>query len=195
MHAATVAQLVTADEFADMPDPPDGSRLELVRGAIVTMSRPQSLHGFVCVKVGRIVGNYVDDNGLGWVLSESGVITERKPDTVRGPDVAFWSFDRMPTLPKKYADIAPDLAVEILSPSNTRKEIRAKIREYFFNGSKLVWVVDPEAETLSVYREPDASTTLEGEREVACDDVLPGFRCRVSDLFRLPQPKPQAPAA
>src|SRR6202011_4184777 len=98
---ATIAakQLITAEEFARMPDPPDGSRQELFRGEIVTMPPPGARHGFCCLEVGSRLRNFVKEKNLGFVTSnDTGFITERDPDTVRGPDVSYWSRERLPEL-------------------------------------------------------------------------------------------------
>ncbi len=97
---ATVQQsLITLSEFEKMPNPDDGSILELVRGEIVVVPPPKGKHGIVCQRMGRFLGNFVDPQKLGWVTTnDAGVLLERDPDTVRGPDVAFWSIKRQPEL-------------------------------------------------------------------------------------------------
>jgi Uma2 family endonuclease len=120
----------------------------------------------------------------GWVTSnDTGVILERAPDTVRGPDVAFWSITRQPTIPEGYFEIPPDLAVEVLSPDDRRKDVRAKIKEYLFYGVKLVWLVDPETRIVTVYRESPRGVELDEDDLLDCGEILPGFTCKVSDLF------------
>jgi Uma2 family endonuclease len=113
-------KLITAEEFARMPDPPDGSRQELVRGVIETMPRPSTYHGGCCSRIGRRLANFVEDNNLGHLAcNDAGFITERDPDTVRGPDLSFWTRGRLPELPKEgYVSIAPDLVVEVVSPND-----------------------------------------------------------------------------
>jgi Uma2 family endonuclease len=131
-----------------------------------------------------VIGNYAAPRKLGWVTSnDAGVILERDPDTVRGPDVAFWSILRQPEVPEGYFEIPPDLAVEVLSPDDRRSKVRDKIREYLANGVTLVWLVDPESRAVTVYArtlrgmELDTTDTLDG------GDVFPGFSCQVADLF------------
>ena len=181
--SALATALMTAEEFAALPNPADGSRQELVRGKVIQKPPPQGRHGFVASKIDRKVGNFVDDHKLGWIVVESGVILERDPDTVRGPDISFYSIERHPEPPDRYFEIPPDLAVEVLSPDFRRSQVREKIREYVSKGVKLVWLVDPEAKTVTVYRgslrgmEYDESDTLDG------GDVLPGFTCPIADLF------------
>src|SRR5881397_1955565 len=94
---------LTAEEFFLLPDPPDGSQQELVRGEIITMPPPGGMHGVTCLKVGRKIGNFVDEKNLGTVASnDTGFITERSPDSVRGPDVAYWSKKRLKDVPVGY---------------------------------------------------------------------------------------------
>jgi Uma2 family endonuclease len=109
--------LLTAEQFAERPDP--GYPEELVRGRIVPMSMPKPRHGEICNKAGRILGNFAEDRDLGRVLSnDTGVITERGPDTVRGADISFYSFARVPKgpLPDRYLDTPPDLVVAVRLP-------------------------------------------------------------------------------
>lgn len=175
---------VTIAEFERMPDPADGSRLELVRGEVVVMPPPKGKHGICCSRIDRLIGNFADAHKLGWVTTnDTGVVLERGPDTVRGPDVAFWSITRQPAIPEGYFEIPPDLAVEVLSPDDRRKNVRAKIKEYLFYGVKLVWLVDPETRTVTVYRGSPRGTELDEEDELDGGDVLPGFLCKVADLF------------
>lgn len=183
---ATVAEkLLTAEEFARLPNPPDGSRQELVRGVIVTMPPPGFRHGLRQVRVCTLLDQYGRSSGRGRVTAESGVITERDPDTVRGPDAAFWSIDRLPLdlEPEGYPDVAADLCVEVLSPSNNFRRIREKIREYFARGVRMVWIIDPEDRTVTVYRTPDEGRLLHENAMLDGEDVLPGFSCRVAELF------------
>src|SRR3954465_1283964 len=99
MTTATGATQLTAEQFARLARPEDGSLQELVRGVIETTPPPGFLHGVCCNRVGRKLGNFVDDNRLGFVTNKSGVIVDRNPDTVRGPDVAYWSRERLPAPP------------------------------------------------------------------------------------------------
>jgi Uma2 family endonuclease len=184
MSTITPKKLLTAEEFFLLPDPDDGSQQELVRGEVVTMPPPGGMHGVACLRVARRIGNFVEDNNLGTVTSnDTGFITERSPDSVRGPDVAYWSKDRLPMVPVGYIEIAPDMLVEVLSPSNTSKQIRAKLKEYFATGVWLVWVIAPEDRTLTIYRTPDEGRVLHETATVSGEDVLPEFTCRVSDLL------------
>jgi len=184
MSVITPKKLLTAEEFFLLPEPTDGSQQELVRGEVITMPPPGGLHGVGCVKVVRRLAGYVEDNHLGVVTcNDAGFVTERAPDSVRGPDVAYWAKERLPVVPTGYIEIAPDMLVEVLSPSNTSKQIRAKLKEYFAKGVRLVWVIAPEDRTLTVYRTIDEGRVLHETAKVTGEDVLPDFTCRVSDLL------------
>jgi Uma2 family endonuclease len=175
---------ITIAEFERMPDPADGSKLELVRGEVVVMPPPKGKHGICCQRIGRFLGNHVEPAKLGWVTTnDTGVVLERGPDTVRGPDVAFWSIKRQPEMPEGYFLIPPDLAVEVLSPDDRRKDVRAKIKEYLFYSVPLVWLVDPETRTVTVYSGSMRGTEFDENDTLDGGDVLPGFSCKVSDLF------------
>lgn len=183
---STIAEkkLLTAEEFLLLPDPANGFQMELVRGEVVTMPPPGGLHGVSCSKADRRIGNFVETHDLGVVTAnDTGFITTRDPDSVRGPDVAYWSKERLPEVPVGYIEVPPDLVVEVLSPSNTTKQIRAKLQEYFARGVRMAWVIAPEDRTLTVYRTPDEGRLLHETATVTGDDVLPGFECRVGEMM------------
>jgi Uma2 family endonuclease len=181
--SAIATKLITAEEFMNMPEPADGSKQDLVRGEIVTMPSPKGMHGIIQSKVDRLIGNFVDEHRLGWTVTESGVILERDPDTVRGPDVAFYSIQRQPNPPEDYFEVPPDLAVEIRSPSDRPGRIREKIRDYVANGVRLIWVVDPADRTVTVYAGRNRGVVYDESDTLDCGDVLPGFSCQVSQFF------------
>jgi Uma2 family endonuclease len=182
---ATVAhKLITAEEFFGMHGDPN-LKLELVRGEVVTMCRPGFRHGYVQARIARKLDDYCMATQFGRVTVESGVVTERSPDSVRGPDVAVWSYALLPKeqTPVAYPEVAADLCVEILSPSDRPGEVKEKMREYFKRGVRMVWVVDPEDRAVRVHRTPDEGQLLYESATLSCDDVLPGFSCRVAEFF------------
>jgi Uma2 family endonuclease len=182
---ATVAQKpITAEEFFLMPGDPNGHQ-ELVRGEVITMCRPGFRHGLIQGRVYQKLNDFASAHHLGRVTVDSGLITERGPDSVRGPDVAYWSFERLPAdqEPVGYPDVAADLCVEILSPNDRPGETKRKIREYFARGVRMVWVIDPEDRAVRVHRSPDEAQMPYESATLGGDDVLPGFTCRVADLF------------
>jgi Uma2 family endonuclease len=182
--ASAGTKLVTIEEFEKIPDPPDGSLLELVRGEVIVMPSPKAKHGVICSEIARLLGNIVKPAKLGWVTAnDAGVILEREPDTIRGPDVAFWSITRQPAMPADYFEIPPDIAVEVLSPDDRRKEVREKIKDYISHGVRLVWLVDAETRTVTVYHGSLRGTELDETDTLDGGDVLPNFSCTVADLF------------
>ena len=181
---STTVQLVTADELFLMPK--DGSRYELVRGELRKMSPAGSEHGAIIVNLTVLVAQHVKANNLGVCFgAETGFRLGSNPDTVRAPDLAFVSRERIPEsgVPKKFWQGAPDLAVEVLSPGDTVYEVDEKVEEWLAAGTKAVWVVNPKRRSVSVYRSmTDVRRLLEGD-ELEGGDVVPGFRCGVAELF------------
>ena len=117
--------------------------------------------------------------------AETGFWTERNPDTVRAPDAAFVSNERLPAegLPRGYFQGAPDLAVEVVSPGDSAAEVRGKAEEWLQAGARLVWLVYPESRAVTVFRSREDVRTLASTDELTGEPVLPGFRCRVEELF------------
>lgn len=185
MSSAAPPKLLTADEFFRLPEPADGSKQELVRGEIVTIPRPQFRHGEVQASIASLLVTYARSKKLGRVTVESGVVTEEDPDTVRGPDVAFWSTVRFPNaeIPETYPRSPADLVVEVLSPHDSRRKMVAKVREYLTHGTRLVWVADPEDRTVTVYSQTGEGRVLWDDKTITGEDVLPGFECRVAEFF------------
>ena len=181
--SAVLTKPITAEEFARMPNPVNGARQELVRGEIIEMPPPQGRHGYLQVEFAAILRQFVKPNKLGWIVTESGTILERDPDTVRGPDVSFYSIGRRPDPPDAYFDIPPDLAVEILSPSARCKQVREKIAEYLAMGVRTVWLVDPDANTITVYAGTMRGVEYGPADTIDAGDVIPGFTARVAEFF------------
>ncbi len=182
---ATLAKkLITAEEFLLMPDPGDGFKRELVRGVIVMMSPAGGRHGVCCAKIIRRVGFFVDAHELGHVMAnDTGFVSERGPDTVRAPDIGFWSRERLPNVPVGFVDIPPDLAIEVVSPFNTVTQMRRRVRDFLAKGVRLVWVIDPENRTATVYRTGEPPRELEETDTLIGEDVLPGFTCKVAEML------------
>jgi Uma2 family endonuclease len=178
---------MTAEEFARRPEPEDGSREELVRGEVVTMPPPNFRHGEIAVQIGFLLKSFLRQNPLGRVVGETGVRTEQGPDSVRGPDVSYWSFKRLPKSQRiaTYPKVAADLCIEIRSPSNSPRKIRAKVAEYLRAGVRIVWVVDPRDESVTVYHRAGRGVILSDDEILDADDILPGFSCPVSQFFEV----------
>jgi len=146
MVVSTTGQLFTAEEFAILPPPIDGSQQELVKGVIVAMPPTSFYHGQCCGEIAYRLNHHVRQSKTGYVTTnDSGVIVERSPDTVRGPDVAFWTRERLPDPPRKgYPSVVPDLVVEVLSPSDVFTQVHRKVQEYLAAGVRLVWILATE---------------------------------------------------
>lgn len=182
--SVTSPPLMTAEEFAERLDP--GYPEELVRGRIVPMTMPKPRHGKICNKAGRILGNWAEERDLGHVLSnDTGVITERNPDTVRGADIAFYSFARVPKgpLPDHYLDTPPDLVVEVLSPSDRWPKVLAKVAEYLDAGTTVVVVLDDQRRLAHLYRADGTTRLLGADEELTLPDLLADFQVRVGRFF------------
>jgi Uma2 family endonuclease len=182
---ATVASaLLTADEFGKRPDP--GYPEELVRGRIVGMPQPGRRHGQVCGQSYYLIRQYVQEHDAGHVLSnDSGVITERDPDTVRGADVAFYRYARLPRGPLSdgYGPEVPDLIIEVKLPSDRWREILANVVEYLNAGVVVVIVLDPEPQTATIYAADAPTRVLEADAELTIPEILPEFRILVGRFF------------
>jgi Uma2 family endonuclease len=183
-------ELMTAGQFWDYCQLPENQNrwLELVRGEVIEVPRPTRRHGVVALEIGYLLRKYVEQIGRGYVASnDSGVILEEEPDTVVGPDVAYYTdantFDE---LHPKWGEEPPLLAVEVLSPNDKPSKVNEKIADYLRNGVKMVWLVDYENRKVTVYRPDRSLVVLSENHELFGDEVLPGFTCRVGDFFRLP---------
>jgi Uma2 family endonuclease len=177
----------TADDLLRMPD---GDRFELVDGKLVE-THMGTQASYIGSRLIRILGNFCEDPFLGWVLPPDTTyqFLPARPNLVRKPDVSFIRLGRLPnnTLPEGHARIAPDLAVEVVSPNDLYYEVEQKVAEYRSAGVRLIWVVVPPTRTVLV-RRLDGSIGEVGEAgELDGEDVVPGFRCPVRDLF-LPPP-------
>ena len=181
---ATSAKLMTADELLEVRD--DGSRYELIEGELVELVPPGAAHGFVASNAGATLREFVRPRRLGAMFAaETGFVISTDPDTVRAPDAAFVASDRLPEggLPLTYLRMAPDLVVEVVSPSDTASDVHCKVCAWLNAGCRLVWVIYPETRSVTVYR------SIEDVRILASDDaldgtpVLDGFSIRVSELF------------
>lgn len=181
MVVAVVVTLVTADELFEMGD---AFRGELVDGVLIEMPPPGPLHGRIASKIVRVFGR-LEDTGLGLVVVECGFILRRNPDTVRGPDVAFFARERVPPtgFPVAYWDVLPDVVVEVMSPSNTPAEVQAKIREWLEAGVRLVLVVYPETRSVEAIRSLQDRRRLSIEDILDAGDVLPGLTFPVAQIF------------
>jgi len=173
---------ITGDELLAMGDI---GPCELIEGRIVPMTPTGGEHGVIESNLSRHLGNFVVDRKLGKVMNgEVGIFTRRRPDSVRGADIAFVSRERLADRPAKgFLTVAPELVVEIVSPSDRWQEMRQKIEEYFAIGVQRVWIVEPDNRDVLVY---SASTEMRklGEGDLLTGEgVLEGFSLPVAQLF------------
>lgn len=181
---ATTEKLVTAGELRRLPEPPDGSRYELFEGELIEMAPAGGRHGACCAAVSSILHRYAKQRSTGHVVSnDTGVFTEKDPDTVLAPDLAYWSRARLSEMPEGFVEIPPDLAVEVVSPGDSQSYVHRKVLHYLDHAVSLVWVVDPKTRTLTTYRSRHDVSILGEAEEIAGGDVLPGFSCRVREFF------------
>jgi len=159
-------------------------RTELVRGRLIVREPAGFRHGVIAMELARRLADFVKTHALGVVVaSETGFTLARNPDTVRAPDVGFIQATRVPRpLPRGYAEIAPDLAAEVLSPDARAGEVLAKISDWLNAGCQLVWIIDPDRRMARVYRADGSESLLSADAALDGEDLLPGFTCRVDDL-------------
>lgn len=187
---ATVATTLTAQEFFAWVQLPEnrGRKFDLVRGEGVEMTKPGKRPGFGCGNIARILGNFAFARKKGYVCSnDTGMIVETDPDTVRGPDIAFFEdAEHFEDLETQFARTPPLLAVEVLSPSDTLGNVMRRVKAQLRFGTRLVWLVDPEARNVTVYRPGQEPYVIEETQEITGDDVLADFHCQVGDIFTMP---------
>ena len=183
---STGTMLTTAADLLAMAASDDGQRYELVKGDLREMAPAGGTHGKIAFSIASIIAAHIRGKDLGeGFTAEAGFVTGRNPDSVRAPDVAFVSKERLPEgrVPEGFVEAAPDLAVEVVSPRDTAAAIQAKIEEYFAAGSRLVWVVHPASRSVTVYRSlHDVEVLLEGAI-LDGRPVFEGFRVNVDELF------------
>jgi Uma2 family endonuclease len=185
---STVTTQITAEEYSRMHfDVPT----ELVRGEIYYpygedgMTRPGYRHGIICVNVAVALTIWNKKSRLGRIASnDSWITTHHDPDSVRGADVAYMREDRLPEgkVPDGPSDAVPNLCVEVVSPSNSMKQMREKAAEYLAAGAEEVWIVDPKSQTVQVYRQDSPPRLFDSVDELT-SAVLPEFKVPVSEFF------------
>lgn len=176
--------LISLEEFARLPAA--DCRLELVRGMVLREPPAGYEHGRLGIRIGSLLECFVRERGLGEVVgTDVGFILFEDPPTVRAPDIAFVAAGRTPAGESHigFAPFAPDLAVEIVSPSNSAVEIRARVFDYLDAGTRLVWVVEPGSRTITSYSSPEELRVLHMGEVLDGAEVLPRFRASVSEIF------------
>ena len=183
-HPAIAQKPTTAAELIQLPE--DGNRYELVRGELVAMAPAGFLHGVIVDRIGRRIGDYVEQYSLGVsTAAETGFQIERDANTVRAPDYAFVSHERLAGRAPAtgYADVIPDLVVEVVSPNDLNSDVEAKVAMWLAAGVRLVWVVDPAERTVASHHEHGPVATYGAADTLPGDPVLPRFTCSVADIL------------
>jgi Uma2 family endonuclease len=175
-------RLITAEEFERMPS---SERYELVEGRLVPMSPVNADHGRVVAQIAYLLKAHLKNRPVGIAVVETGFTLASDPDTVRGPDLAFLCHDRAPAPGTRgFPRIAPDAVFEVLSPDDRQSEVRTKIGQYLASGVRVAVVVDPGDRSVVVHRPRAPRVMLRANSDVLdLADAIPGFSCRVSDIF------------
>jgi Uma2 family endonuclease len=178
------AQRYSVADYEQLADD-DAVTIELVQGFLVREPAPGAEHGRIQTRIARLLDEYAEAGGRGVVLSNAGFLLVEHPPTVRAPGVAFIARSRAPSgvLEPGFWRGAPDLAVEINSPSNTASDTLQKVSDYLDAGVRLVWVVDPPTATVTVYRSRQDIELLPRDSTLDGGVVLPGLRLTVADLL------------
>jgi Uma2 family endonuclease len=186
--AVITKQAVTAEQFWEMPEIP-GKRFELVDGELVAMPTAGALHNVIVPVLNHLLYTFVSARNLGLVLGDNtSYLLHRNPDRVRIPDLSFIAWGRIPAegVPEGLWFVAPDLAVEVVSPTDRVADVYRKVDQYLESGVRLVWVLWPQPQTLSVHVAGEEARELSAKDGLDGGDVLPGFAVRVGNLFALP---------
>jgi Uma2 family endonuclease len=184
VSVSTSTTLISAEAYLRMPD--NGQPTELVLGEVITMPPPTPRHGEICFRVGYLLQRYLDDRPLGRIVTnDAAVITERDPDTVRGPDVAFYSYVRVPKgpLPLGYLHVPPEVVFEVRSPSERWGEIVGKVAEYFAAGISVVCVLDEEKLSAHVFSADATPRFVGADQELTLTENFPDLRLIVRRFF------------
>lgn len=179
-------ELLTADEFWELPEPPHGGRMELVAGRVVTEMPVGERHAALAVELGALLLAFVKLHRLGRVYVELGHRLFTNPDTVRAPDVSFLAGVQDRPLSERYIADAPTLAIEIMSPDDRESDVALKVEEYFDAGAERVWIVRPRNKTLTVHRPGgDAHTYTVRDTLTSADAAFSteGFGLNLEELF------------
>ena len=180
----TKTKLITADELLALYS--KGVRGELIRGELCETMPSGGRHGEVVMRAGFFLNGFIMPRRLGRLAgSDSGVLIERDPDTVREPDIAFISAERLPLDIEVtgYYEVVPDLIVEVVSPSDSPREVMDKALMWLSFGARMVWAVNPESRSVDVYRPGERTISLTESDTLDGFDILPSFTCPIADLF------------
>ena len=181
---AVATALLTIEEYIALPD--TRYPTELVRGRIVELPPPKSRHGQICVRIIYLLMQYLDGKNLGHLLSnDSGIITERNPDSMRGANIAYYSYAKVPKgpLPEGYLQVPPELIFEVRSPGDRWRNVLTKAAEYLEAGVELVVVIDPADESAHLFHSDRAVERLSADDTFRAPTILGDFEVQVARFF------------
>jgi Uma2 family endonuclease len=181
--SSVLHQLLSSQDFWQLPD--EGTRRDLVRGEVIETMPPGGQHGAIAVVLAMLLRIWTKRNAGGYVGVEAGYILARNPDTIRGPDVSYVQAKRIPPagIPEGFWDLAPDLAVEVVSPNETAEDVREKVRDFLHAGTPLIWTIYPRTREVIVHTPDGLARTFSPGDTLVFPDILPGFTCTVAELF------------
>jgi Uma2 family endonuclease len=183
MTPTVAAPLMTAEEFVRQYA---DERVELVNGRVEEMPMPSTRHGRICLLIARLIDEFAEAYGLGRAMSNDSFIKTREgPDSVRGPDISYYSFERLPKgqVPEGLLPVSPDLVVEVRSQSDNWPKLIRKANEYLNADVRVAVIVDPEAVAITVLRAAELPQVFDNGDDLVIPDVLPGFTVPVRRIF------------
>jgi Uma2 family endonuclease len=181
--SSVLHETMTARDLWQLPA--IGTRRELVRGEVIDTRPPGGQYGAIAVILAMLLRLWTRRSAGGYVGVEAGYILAHDPDTVRGPDVSYVRADRIPPsgIPEGFWNLAPDLAVEVVSPNETAEEVREKVRDFLGAGTPLVWTIYPRTREVIVHTPDGLARTYGSSDTIEFPDILPQFTCAVTELF------------
>jgi Uma2 family endonuclease len=182
--ATMLSAPVMLEEFARLPK--DGACHEMSAGELLTLPPPKSLHSRLCRFVFLRIEAALGPLGMSEAFQETGYILSRNPLTIRQPDVSVLSLQRIRGAnPDSYFEGAPELAVEVVSPSDSAEDLEIKTKQYLQSGARQVWILYPKTQTVHVFSSGTAAVILERDQTLEGGDLLPGFSVPVASLFAI----------
>ena len=180
--STVITRLMTASEFAQLPD--SATHRELIRGEVLETMPTGGQHGPIQGVIFVLLWLWNKSRGA-YITVETGYILARNPDTVRAPNVSYIRAERIPStgIPRGFWEIAPDLAVEVVSPSETASEVQGKVNDYLAAGTSLIWIIYPDTQQVVVYTHDGLARTYGRDATLTFPDLLPDFSCTVAQLF------------
>ncbi len=179
--ATTAAPPLSLEEFSRLPG--DSERHEMSEGELITMAPVKSLHSRLARLIFKLLESYLDKSGAAEAFPEAGYVLSRSPLTIRQPDVSVLSKERvLATAEDNYFEGGPELAIEVVSPSDSAEDLELKAKQYLKAGSSEVWVLYPKTKDIHVFAASGEVKVL-GEGDVLQSALLPGFSVKVAELF------------